>query len=52
MLQAGKPHPDRNAQFEYINARAAAFLKRGGPVISVNTRKKEKTGNFKHDGSE
>jgi hypothetical protein len=52
MLQTGKPHPDRNAQFEYINARAAAFLERGDPVISVDTKKKEKIGNFKHDGSE
>jgi hypothetical protein len=52
MLQAGKPHPDRNAQFEYINATAAAFLKRGEPVISVDTKKKEKIGNFKNDGSE
>jgi hypothetical protein len=52
MLQAGKPHPDRNAQFEYINARAAAFLKRGDPIISVDTKKKEKIGNFKNDGSE
>jgi hypothetical protein len=52
MLQAGKPHSDRNAQFEYINATAAAFLKRGEPVISVDTKKKEKIGNFKNDGSE
>jgi hypothetical protein len=52
MPQAGKPHPDRNAQFEYINARAAAFLKKGEPAISVDTKKKEKIGNFKNDGSE
>jgi hypothetical protein len=52
MLQIGKPHPDRNAQFEHINATAAAFLKAGDPVISVDTKKKEKIGNFKNDGSE
>jgi hypothetical protein len=52
MLQAGKAHPDRNAQFEYINATAAAFLGTGDPVISVDTKKKEKIGNFKNDGGE
>jgi ketopantoate reductase len=52
MLQAGEPHPDRNAQFEYINETAAAFLETGDPVISVDTKKKEKIGNFKNDGSE
>jgi hypothetical protein len=38
MLQTGEPHPDRNAQFEYINATAAAFLETGAPVISVDTK--------------
>lgn len=33
----GATHPDRNAQFEHINARAAAFLAQGEPVISVDT---------------
>ena len=37
MLQIGEPHPDRNAQFEHINATAAAFLDTGDPVISVDT---------------
>jgi transposase len=32
-------HPDRNAQFEYINARAKEFLKGGQPAISVDTKK-------------
>jgi hypothetical protein len=35
----GKQHPDRNAQFEHINRTAAAFLKRGQPVVSVDTKK-------------
>jgi hypothetical protein len=52
MLQVGEPNPNRNAQFEYINETAAAFLKAGTPVISVDTKKKEKIGNFKNDGSE
>jgi hypothetical protein len=52
MMQIGEPHPDRNAQFEYINATAAIFLESGTPVISVDTKKKEKTGNFKKDGGE
>ena len=52
MLQTGEPHPDRNAQFEYINATAAAFLETGDPVISVDTKKKENIGNFKNDGGE
>ena len=52
MLQVGEPHPDRNAQFEYINETAATFLEAGEPVISVDTKKKEKIGNFKNNGSE
>jgi hypothetical protein len=52
MLQVGDPHPDRNAQFEYINETASAFLALGEPVISVDTKKKEKIGNFKNNGSE
>jgi hypothetical protein len=52
MLQIGEPHPDRNAQFEYINSTAAAFLKAGDPVISVDTKKKENIGNFINEGDE
>ena len=52
MQQIGEPHPDRNAQFEYINGVAAVFLEAGEPVISVDTKKKEKIGNFKSNGSE
>ncbi len=37
----GSSHPDRNARFEHINARAAAFLKGGQPTISVDAKKKE-----------
>ena len=48
----GTSHPDRNAQFEYINATAAAFLQRQQPVISVDTKKKELVGDFKNAGRE
>jgi hypothetical protein len=48
----GTSHPDRNAQFEYINRAAAAFLRRQHPVISVDTKKKELVGDFKNAGRE
>jgi hypothetical protein len=46
----GSGHPDRNAQFEHINARVLAFQRRGQPVISVDTKKKELVGDFKNGG--
>ena len=48
----GNQHPDRNAQFEYINARAKRFQKARQPVISVDTKKKELVGDFKNGGRE
>ena len=45
-------HPDRNAQFEHINAEVKAFQAAGQPVISVDTKKKELVGDFKNDGRE
>jgi len=48
----GSSHPDRNAQFEYINDLAQAFQKRSQPVISIDTKKKELIGDFKNNGSE
>lgn len=48
----GGNHPDRNAQFEHINATVQSFQKRGQPVISVDTKKKELVGNFKNSGRE
>jgi len=50
--QEGTAHPDRNAQFEHINASAAAFLDQRQPVISVDTKKKELVGAFKNAGRE
>jgi len=48
----GSSHPDRNAQFEYINQQAMTFLKEGQPVVSVDTKKKELVGEFKNAGQE
>lgn len=48
----GSTHPDRNAQFEYINRSVQRFLHRGQPAISVDTKKKELVGDFKNAGRE
>ncbi len=48
----GRQHPDRDAQFEYVNAAAVAFLAAGDPVISVDTKKRELVGDFKNAGRE
>ena len=48
----GASHPDRNAQFEHINAEVKAFQAAGQPVISVDTKKKELVGDFKNGGRE
>ncbi len=48
----GASHPDRNAQFEYINAKTQAALRAGQPVISVDTKKKELVGRYKNGGKE
>jgi len=48
----GAQHPDRNEQFEFINARVESYQARGAPVISVDTKKKELVGDFKNAGQE
>jgi hypothetical protein len=48
----GKQHPDRDAQFRYIQRRGKSFLDRGWPVISVDTKKKELVGNYANSGQE
>ena len=48
----GTSHPDRNDQFEHINAQVAAFQAAGEPAISVDTKKKELVGDFKNGGRE
>jgi hypothetical protein len=50
--QEGNSHPDRDAQFEHINAQVQAFQQRGQPVVSVDAKKKESIGNFKNAGCE
>ena len=46
----GNQHPDRDAQFDHINMAVARAMRRGEPVISVDTKKKELVGNYKNDG--
>src|ERR1035438_9588020 len=48
----GSSHEDRNAQFEHINQRVLAFQRRGQPVVSIDTKKKELVGEFKNGGQE
>jgi hypothetical protein len=48
----GTSNPDRNAQFEHINATANECLQRHQPVVSVDTKKKELVGDFKNNGRE
>jgi hypothetical protein len=49
--ESGK-HPDRDAQFEYINAKVEAFQAADQPVISIDAKKKELVGEFKNGGSD
>ena len=48
----GSHHPDRDAQFEHINATVKVAMDAGEPVISVDTKKKELVGDFKNGGRE
>lgn len=48
----GSSHPDRDAQFKYIQRRVEEFRSRGQPVVSVDTKKKEHIGDFKNNGKE
>ncbi len=54
-LESGNKNPPprkvRNRQFKYINRQRCQFAATGNPIISVDTKKKEKIGNFKNDGS-
>ena len=52
MYQVGEQHPDRDAQFHFINETSEEFLASGDPVISIDTKKKENIGNFKNNGAE
>jgi hypothetical protein len=46
----GKQHPDRDAQFRYINMQARQHMDAGQPVISVDAKKKELVGDYKNAG--
>ena len=48
----GSSHPDRDAQFQHIDRQARAFQRKGEPVISVDTKKKELIGDFHNQGKE
>ena len=48
----GSHNPDRNAQFEHINAAVTATQMAGQPVISIDTKKKELIGPFKNGGGD
>jgi hypothetical protein len=48
----GSQHPDRDAQFRYLNDQASDHIGAGDPVISVDTKKKELVGQFKNGGRE
>lgn len=50
--QEGRAHPDRNAQFEYIQQQLVRFKRRRQAAISVDTKKKELVGDFKNGGQE
>jgi transposase len=45
-------HPDRNAQFEYINKMTKLYFIKGIPVLSIDAKKKENIGNFRNNGNE
>ena len=50
--EEGRDHPDRDAQFRYINRAVKRGLAAGAPVISVDTKKKELIGNYMNAGQQ
>lgn len=51
-MEEGEDHPDRDAQFRYINREVRKAMREGQPVISVDTKKKEVVGNFENKGQQ
>ena len=49
-LEEGAGHPDRDRQFQHLNAEVRRGLDRGEPVISVDTKKKELVGRYDNKG--
>ena len=52
LKQVGEPHPDRDAQFQFINEKGANWLENKLPMISVECKKKENIGEFSNSGKE
>ena len=50
--EEGEDHPDRDAQFRYINTQVRRALAKGAPVVSVDTKKKELVGNYANGGEQ
>jgi len=50
--EEGEDHPDRDAQFRYINTKVKRALAKGAPVVSVDTKKKELVGNYANRGEQ
>ena len=50
MIQVGKPNPDRNEQFQFINDKAKEYINLGLPVVSIDCKKKEKVGKYSNKG--
>jgi hypothetical protein len=50
--EEGEDHPDRDAQFRYINTKVKQALAKGAPVVSVDTKKKELVGNYANGGEQ
>jgi transposase len=48
----GEQHPDRDAQFRYLHEKAKDFFRLQQPVVSVDTKKKEKLGEFANPGQQ
>lgn len=51
-LEGGSSHPDRDAQFVHINMQGLKMQLQGFPILSIDARKTEKTGNLKNQGQE
>lgn len=51
-IEGSEDHPDRDAQFQFINDKVKKFQHKNLPVISVDTKKKENIGNYKNNGRE
>lgn len=49
-IEEGQQHPDRDAQFRFINEEVRKALKAKRPVVSVDTKKKELVGNYQNAG--